>query len=159
MAADENYVPEQPNMYQGKQIVLNSDRVLFNAKNDSVLIFADKSIGLNTAGTVNIDTTNRGKFIVNSPKIILGMVSDEYPKEPALLGYKTGTYLKDLCQLIKDLILFLAAEYKVTVPLTGVSAPGPNDISSLMTTISSLKSRIGDSKEPGEIHSKNITLI
>ena len=153
--AEENYIPEQPNMYQGKQIVLNSDRVLFNAKKDSVLIFADKSIGLNTAGTVNIDTTNRGKFIVNSPKIILGMVSEEYPKEPALLGYKTGTYLKDLCQLIKDLILFLAAEYKVT----GVSAPGPNDISSLMLTISSLKSRIGDSKTPGEIHSKNITLI
>ena len=157
--AEENYVPEQPNMYQGKQIILNSDRVLFNARKDSVLIFADKSIGLNTAGTVNIDTTNRGKFIVNSPKLILGMNGEEYPTEPALLGYKTGTYLKDVCQLIKDLILFLAAEYKVTVPLTGVSAPGPNYISSLLNTISVLKQRIGDSETPGEIHSKNVTLI
>ena len=157
--AEENYIPEQPNMYQGKQIVLNSDRVLFNARKDSVLMFADKSIGLNTSGTVNIDTTNRGKFIINSPKIILGMNGKDYPKEPALLGYKTATYLKDICQLIKDLILFLAAEYKVTVPLTGVSAPGPNDISSLMATISMLKQRVGDSETPGEIHSKNVTLI
>ena len=35
------YVPAQPNLYQGKQIVLNSDRILFNAKNDSILLFAD----------------------------------------------------------------------------------------------------------------------
>ena len=47
MPGKQNYVPAQPNVYQGKQIVINSDRVLFNAKEDSVLVYADKSIGLN----------------------------------------------------------------------------------------------------------------
>ena len=35
MPGKQNYVPAQPNVYQGKQIVINSDRVLFNAKEDS----------------------------------------------------------------------------------------------------------------------------
>ena len=26
--------PEQPNLYQGKQAIINSDRILFNAKTD-----------------------------------------------------------------------------------------------------------------------------
>ena len=66
------YVPAQPNVYQGKQIVINSDRVLFNAKNDSILLFADKSIGLNTQGSINID--NKGLFVVNAKKeIYLGI--------------------------------------------------------------------------------------
>ena len=51
MAGEQNYKPAQPNAYQGKQIVINSDRVLFNAKEDSVLVYADKSIGLDTNGT------------------------------------------------------------------------------------------------------------
>ena len=68
------YVPAQPNIYQGKQIVLNSDRILFNAKNDSILLFADKSIGMNTQGSINID--NKGLFVVNSrDEIYLGLNS------------------------------------------------------------------------------------
>jgi hypothetical protein len=68
------YVPEQPNQYQGRQVIINSDRILFNAREDSVLIYADKSINLNTQGTINFDTSSGGKFIVNAPLIQLGMV-------------------------------------------------------------------------------------
>ncbi len=133
------YVPEQPNVYQGKQIIINSDRVLFNAKNDSILLFADKSIGLNTQGSINID--NKGLFVINSQgEIYLGLKKgkDPIPTEPALLGDKTEAYLIRIIRLIQDLVLFLAAEYKVTVPLVGISAPGPNDISSLISTINTL---------------------
>ena len=148
------YVPAQPNVYQGKQIVINSDRVLFNAKNDSILLFADKSIGLNTQGSVNID--NKGLFVINSKsEIYLGLKQGKVPTEPALLGDKTDAYLQDMLNLIQDLVLFLAAEYKVTVPLTGVSAPGPNDISSFIQKISYLKSE----ERLNDIKSKKVKLV
>lgn len=158
MAYDPNYQPAQPNVYQGKQIVLNSDRILFNAKNDSVLVYADKSINLNSQGSINFDS--EGLFAVNSnDEIYLGLKGRKgektAPTEPALLGDKTGIYLQDMLNLIQDLILFLAAEYKVTVPLLGLSAPGPNDISSFINTIQTLRSedRLND------IKSKKVKLV
>ena len=37
-----NYKPSQPHKYQGKQVIITSDRVLFNAQNDSILLISDK---------------------------------------------------------------------------------------------------------------------
>ena len=39
-----SYIPQQPNVYQGKQVIINSDRILFNAKDDSIILIADKYI-------------------------------------------------------------------------------------------------------------------
>lgn len=148
------YVPAQPNLYQGKQIVLNSDRILFNAKNDSILLFADKSIGLNTQGSINID--NKGLFVINSrSEIYLGLKGSDAPTEPALLGDKTGVYLKDICELIRSILVFLASEYKVTVPLVGISAPGPNDIGSFIQQINFLASK----ERQDQIKSKKVKLV
>ena len=148
------YVPAQPNLYQGKQIVLNSDRILFNAKNDSILLFADKSIGLNTQGSINID--NKGLFVINSrSEIYLGLKGSDAPTEPALLGDKTGVYLKDICELIRSILVFLASEYKVTVPLVGISAPGPNDIGSFIQQINLLISK----ERQDQIKSKKVILV
>ena len=146
--------PIEPSVYQGKQIVINSDRILFNAKNDFILGFSSEGIHFQTDGPmVNVCA---GPYVIkNKREIFLGMKGDERPTEPALLGDKTGTYLQDMLNLIQDIILFLAAEYKVTVPLVGVSAPGPNDISSFMQTIAYLKSegRLSD------IKSKKVKLV
>ena len=66
------YIPAQPDIYQGKQIVINSDRILFNAKNDAVLTYADKAIGFSTEGSINFD--NKGVFVINSKEnIYLGL--------------------------------------------------------------------------------------
>ena len=63
------YKPEFP--YRGKQIIIDSDRVILNAKNDSAFIIADKAIGISTNGTFNVDSG--GKTIINSPQIDLGL--------------------------------------------------------------------------------------
>ena len=148
------YVPAQPNVYQGKQIVFNSDRILFNAKNDSVLVYADKSINLNSQGSINFDS--EGLFVINSKsEIYLGLKGKEAPTEPALLGDKTGTYLKDILTLIQELTVFMASEFKVTVPMVGVSAPGPNDIGSFIQKISYMKS----DGRLGQIKSKKVKLV
>ena len=148
------YVPAQPNVYQGKQIVFNSDRILFNAKNDSILMYSDKSIGMNTQGSINID--NKGLFVINSKsEIYLGLKGKEAPTEPALLGDKTGTYLKDILTLIQELTVFMASEFKVTVPMVGVAAPGTNDIGSFIQKISYMKS----DGRLGQIKSKKVKLV
>ena len=126
-----SYVPQQPNIYQGKQVIINSDRLLFNAKNDSVLIIADKAIVFNTKGTINFDTgTNivNNKFIINSPNIHLGLKINENfapPTEPAVLGNELETILDDLINYLHDdLIIFLTSEYRLRFPggsTTGIS--------------------------------------
>ena len=62
------YIPDAPNIYQGKQVIINSDRLIFNAKDDSILLFSNKAIGFSTNGSFNFDTGNQknNKFIVNN---------------------------------------------------------------------------------------------
>lgn len=69
-----SYQPEFP--YRGKQIIIDSDRVLLNAKDDSVFILGDKAVGISTNGTFNINSN--GKTIINSPQIDLGLNADEF---------------------------------------------------------------------------------
>ncbi len=63
------YKPEFP--YRGKQIIIDSDRVLINSKEDSTFIVGKKAVGISTNGTFNIDSG--GKTIINSPEILLGL--------------------------------------------------------------------------------------
>ena len=72
------YKPVFP--YRGKQIIIDSDRVLLNAKDDSVFILGDKAVGISTNGTFNIDSG--GKTIINSPQIDLGLDA----KHPVIKG-------------------------------------------------------------------------
>ena len=73
-----SYKPVFP--YRGKQIIIDSDRVLLNAKDDSVFILGDKAVGISTNGTFNIDSG--GKTIINSPEINLGLDA----KHPVIKG-------------------------------------------------------------------------
>jgi len=85
-----SYIPDTPNIYQGKQVIIDSDRLIFNAKNDSILLFSDKAIGFSTNGSFNFDTSDKqdSKFVVNSPNIYLGLKEGDLPTEPVLLGHK-----------------------------------------------------------------------
>lgn len=152
------YVPEQPNQYQGRQIILNSDRILFNAKEDSVLIYADKSINLNTQGTINFDTSGNGKFIVNSPLIQLGMIEKGHdskktqPSNSAVLGDELELWLDDLLDLMENILYFMIGpEFSVTCPVpdpnvNSASTPGDNDIQYLEDEISRLRKHVQDFK-------------
>ena len=35
------FIPENPKTYQGNQVIINSDRLVFNAKNDAILLYSD----------------------------------------------------------------------------------------------------------------------
>ncbi len=153
-----SYVPEQPHIYQGKQVIINSDRLLFNAKTDSILLFSDKAIGFSTNGSFHFDTggLDGNKFVVNAPDIYLGLDADKYPTEPALLGDKTEDYLNDLLDMIEGLINVLIGQYTLVAPVTGPCAPFPGNQGSfgtVLTQINDLRSTIED------IKSKRIKLV
>jgi hypothetical protein len=123
-----SYTPETPNNYIGKQVLIDSDRLVFNAKNDSILLYSDKVIGFSTNGSFHFDTLNNGtnKFVVNAPKIYLGLKYDNtYANEPILLGNKTETWLGDLIDIISYILDDI--KYKISFISQDVGKPtGPN---------------------------------
>ena len=76
--------PKQPFAYQGNQVIINTDRVVMQSKKDSILMFAkdhisfsaNKSIHFDTGGTPN--EPGDSYFIINSPKIILGLKMQKF---------------------------------------------------------------------------------
>ena len=101
--------PENLNEFIGEQILLNSGRLVFNAKNDSILLSANTSINLNTQDTVNIDSKN--KFTVNTKEIYLG---NKNATEPVILGDK---FLDDFQKLLTNVISLTSALGTVGTPV------------------------------------------
>lgn len=86
-----NVAPEVVSDYSSPQVLINSGRLVFNAKEDSILLSAAKSINLNSQNSVNIDS--KDTFVVNSPNILLG---DKNATEPILKGDITIELLSEL---------------------------------------------------------------
>ncbi len=97
------YIPNDIKSYIGNQVIINSDRLIFNAKTDSILLYSDKAIGFSTNGSFHFDTSSEDEsaFIVNSPNIYLGLEFDNtLPEQPAVLGNDLIESLEDICDLI-----------------------------------------------------------
>ena len=153
-----SYTPEQPNIYQGKQAIINSDRILFNAKDDSILLFSNKAIGFSTNGSFHFDTGNNeeNKFVVNAPNIYLGLDNKKYPTEPALLGDKTEEWLNDLLDMVEGMLDDICLKISYIAPLVGPTAPNPANegmVALRRQQIEKLKSDIKD------IKSKRIKIV
>ena len=122
------YIPKPLSTYIGNQVLINSDRLVFNAKKDSILLYSDKVIGFSTRGSFHFDTSpeKESKFVLNSPNIFLGLEYDNtLPTEPAVLGHE----LKDILSRIINQIMNLMAdiEFKISYTVTVPGAPtGPN---------------------------------
>lgn len=154
-----SYIPEQPNIYQGKQAIINSDRILFNAKDDSILLFSNKAIGFSTNGSFHFDTGNNeeNKFIVNAPNIYLGLQPNgNYPIDSALLGDKTEDWLIDLLDMVEGMLDDICLKISYIAPLVGPTAPNPANegmVALRRQQIEKLKSDIKD------IKSKRIKIV
>ena len=61
--------PKQPYEYEGKQVIINSDRLLFNAKSDSLLVYSNKHMAFSANSNIHFDTGDEGNFVVNSNNI------------------------------------------------------------------------------------------
>ena len=98
--------PQSPQTYIGNQVLINSDRLIFNAKKDNLLLFSDKSMGFSTNNSFHFDSDPfRGAFIVNAPHIYLGLeLNKSLPYSPAVKGPVLYEILHDLMLIIKNMM-------------------------------------------------------
>ena len=154
------YLPKSPQSYTGNQVLINSDRLVFNAKTDSILLFSDKVIGFSTNGSFHFDTSpeKESKFVINSPNIYLGLqYNNTLPEEPAVLGDELCTNLDDILDLIDSIYSDIAFQisYMSTTPgtPTGPFINNVNLFQKRQREIENIRSNIQD------IKSKNIKLV
>tara|TARA_Y100001963_G_scaffold81031_2_gene112441 strand:- start:5307 stop:5783 length:477 start_codon:yes stop_codon:yes gene_type:complete len=117
-------IPKPPETYQGNQVIINSDRLLFNAKTDSILLFSSENIGFSTKGSIHFDTSSErenSRFVVNSPNIHLGLEFDNSPPhQSAVLSDELIESLNDILDMIKKVYvdLTIGISYTSTSPGT-----------------------------------------
>ena len=149
---------KSPDTYQGKQIILTSDRLIFNAREDQVYS-SDSTIAFSTNKDFHINTSegSNGLFIVNSPKIRLGKISDtspEAPNNPAVKGNELVSLMGDILDHIDKLYnTVLPALNQITIFPGLPTIPNPVNsslIAPLSTELKTLKGRLNS------INSKNV---
>ena len=101
-------IPTNPEEYTGNQIVITSNRVLINSKEDHVLLSGKKSVGLSSDNSINIDAQTDFIVKTNKGKILLGDM-DETKTQSLLLGDKTTDLISNLLLDLQDLCIQLSS--------------------------------------------------
>jgi hypothetical protein len=156
VATNENYnsyvtPPISPSTFSKPQIILNSDRIVINSKSDSILFSSQKSIGLSSNESINIDTK---QFYISGIDIKLG---SKDATQPALLGNDTVTLLKQLTTEVRNLA---AALQTAQIFPNGVATPDAavQSTAQLATNnLNNILTRLSD--DINGIKSKNVKLI
>ena len=93
----DNVKPTAPNEYAGRQVILNSGRLILNTTQDHLLLSSQKSIGFTAIESINFDTT--GPVTLQAGSVYLG---SKNATEQILLGNTTVNLLNNLIgELIK----------------------------------------------------------
>jgi hypothetical protein len=105
--ANENFIsyttpPTTPSQFASPQIILNSDRIVLNAKTDSVLISGQNSVGISSNNSVNIESTS--EINIASKLVKLGSAN---ASQAVLRGDETIAYLKALVIEMENIALAL----------------------------------------------------
>jgi hypothetical protein len=141
------YTPKSISSYTDPQVILSSNRLVFNSRSDSIILSAAKGILLSTNDSINVDT---GLITIRSQEINLG-ASDA--KERAIKG---DTFIKEMSS-------FLIALKQVQVALsTAANAGGPVqsliDVSATFgSAINNLQTSLGTKGSPnGDITNSKV---
>lgn len=89
--------PASLNTYQGKQVVINSDRVVLHSANNHLLLNSKNSIGF-SGNSLNLDGTEYTS--IDSPAIYLGSKAEE----PVLKGDTAVKLLEDILNALTGLV-------------------------------------------------------
>ena len=135
--------PTAPNQYAGKQIILNSGRLVFNSTTDHILLSSAQTIGFNAVKGFNFDT--KANFVVSAPSIKLG---SKNATEPLLLGNKTT-------DLLSKLVINLKAWMTIASPLFASTPGGVAGLPTITSQLVGILSELETNLKQGTIKSKN----
>lgn len=141
------------NKFNSNQVIISSDRLVLNAKNDGVYIMANKTIGFSTGGSFHINigtlgnTTKDNVFIVNSPRIELGL-SSKGDIQPIAKGQSTEDVLNQILNALTTFSSTLGGSVGVGVgvvdlPMIITAAQKLGlDIKNIQKNVSKIKSEV-----------------
>ena len=138
--------PTTPDKFVEEQVILNSGRLLFNSKTDSILLSSSDTINLNSINSINLDSPTT---VIQSDKVLLG---DKNARESVILGDK---FLADFQSLMSTLISLTAAlQTPIGTPIPfvpNVAIPVPavqvqSKAQKMLNKISQYKSKVSKSK-------------
>lgn len=141
--SNENFIsyqtpPEKPAQFNKPQIIFNSDRILLNAKSDSILISGQNSVGLSSNGSINIESK---QVCISGNDVKIGGIEAE---QPVLKGNDTVALLKQIVTEIRNIAKSLetAQIFPNGVPTPDVSV---QPVAQLATTnLNNILSRLED---------------
>jgi hypothetical protein len=92
--------------FTGDQVIMTSDRLIFNTKTDNIILSTKKDIVMSTGGAVHINVgpssgakASNNFYIVNSPKIQLGLNNTE----PVAKGQKAADLINKVLNALAEL--------------------------------------------------------
>ena len=132
----------QEDLYIGKQILIDSDRLVFNGRDDTIFSSANLFL-FKTEGEFHINTV--GNTFINTPKIYIGpVINGQDPNIPAV---KSDTLKLILSDLISSLKTFFTIQYPQTSGLQGPN-PAINKTlgQSVITNLNSIEAKLDDIK-------------
>ena len=129
--------PLTSNQFIGNQVIINGGRLYFNAKEDSILLSAKESVGLN-AKTLNFDAKNY--MCLDADKIYLGKVArTSSNREPVVLGTQLENWLTTLLDTLSSVSSAMSSATSITGgPVPTLNAAGPE----LDAVVKSLKTQL-----------------
>lgn len=137
--------PTEPNIFEGEQIILNSGRLLFNAKTDSILLTSSDSIKINSLNNVIIESPIT---VVQSKEIFLGNKASE----PLILGDK---FLSSFSRLLTQIITVAGVlqtpvgsgiPFAPNAPIAGAATQLFGEANNMQLEIENFKSKVTKTK-------------
>ena len=112
------------NPIKAGQLFMNSDRLVFNARQDSITLSAFQNLDIGTGNNLTINTKNYTS--IESSNIYLGKQAQER-KEPMVLGEQLRLILEEMVEILKI--------FKVTGTAAGISGTPAPDVVAKLTTL------------------------
>ena len=137
--------PTEPNIFAGEQIILNSGRLLFNAKTDSILLTSADSIKINSLNNVIVESPIT---VVQSKEIFLG----DKASEPVILGDK---FLSSFSRLLTQIITVAGVlqtpigsgiPFTPNAPIAGAATQLFSEANNMQLEIENFKSKVTKTK-------------
>ena len=144
--ANENFTsystpPITPSLFSSPQIILNSNRIILNAKKDSILISGEKSIGLSSNQSINLEAK---QIYIDGNDIRLG---NKLATQPVLLGNDAVRLIKIITKELLNIstILKNSQIYPGGVPspdplMNPVASIASNNLHNVLAQLDSIKS-------------------
>ena len=137
--------------FTGNQVIITSDRLIFNSKTDNIIISTKKDIVLSSSGAVHINvgptsgaTVDKNLLIVNAPKIQLGLNNTE----PVAKGQKAVDSFTKILNALAELASSLTSATGIgvgTVNQPTVNAAGAklqSQVQNIQKDIDDIKSKV-----------------